>query len=437
MPLYNYAGSFGSCLATDSIVAMHNCSMRDTSVNPPITSSLYILEEYILNMSRLALVIFIIIATLGVSIGIQAQAFPLLAKTEVGATYQDLGNLGIAKFLPYVVIPIFIGILLDRINNVYVLMLGTLLRIVPLFMISMATSVFEMIIWQLVIGSSHSFLWPASESLLSSNIRHRKRYIAHLILIFVGGMMVGPLLGAMILEASDNNLRLLFQISGGIMSVSLILTFWMRHARPAKRHTHLDLKSFTKIFRFPVVLSLLVLSTALFGMLFTTHPAFLNDNGIGISAILVLYAIYGVSRMLSMLLVPRIHDHAPVALTMSAVMITAAMVIFIVDISYSSVIIAMILLGVGLSIIYPMSLEAILSRTHRRIHNKIIGSFASLVGVGWVLGPLIGGYAANTFGSIAPYWLFLIIGAGVSCLSLLLHRRQNVNEVLSAPGDES
>lgn len=386
-------------------------------------------------MRPVPIVIFVIIATLGISIGLQVQAFPLLAKTEIGATYQDLGNLGTAKFLPYVVIPIFIGILLDRINNVYLLILGILLRAIPLFMISISTSVLEMIIWQVMIGSSHSFLWPASESLLSADIRRRKKHIAHLIMIFVGGMMVGPLLGALVLEVSDGDLRLLFQIAGVIMTTSVILTFWTRNTHPIKKHTGTDLKSFTKIFHFPVVLSLLVLSTALFGLLFTIHPAFLNEQGIDISAILVLYAVYGVSRMLSMLLVPRIHDHAPMALTACAVMITVALAIFIIDTSYFYVIIAMVLLGVGISIIYPLCLEAILSRTDRRIHNKIIGAFAAVVGVGWVLGPLIGGYAANAFGSIAPYWLFLILGATVSCMSLLLHRKQDASKLLGTASD--
>lgn len=216
--------------------------------------------------------------------------------------------------------------------------------------------------------------------------------------------MVGPLLGALILEVSDGDLRLLFQLSGVVMSTSVILTYWTRHTRPpARKHHSIDLKSFTKIFHFPVVLSLLVLSTAIFGLIFTIHPAFLSDSGIDIPAILVLYAIYGVSHMLSMLVVPRIHDHAPAALTTCAVMITAAMAIFIIDTSYISVIMAMVLLGVGISIICPMCLEAILSRTHRRIRNKIIDSFASIVGVGWVLGPMTGGYVANEFGPVSPY----------------------------------
>ena len=93
--------------------------------------------------------------------------------------------------------------------------------------------------------------------------------------------------------------------------------------------------------------------------------------------------------------------------------------IFIIETSYFYVVIAMVLLGVGISIICPVCLEAILSRIDRRIHNKIIGSFAVVVGVGWVSGPLIERYVANTFGSREHYWLFLIIGSIVSCMSLL------------------
>lgn len=359
----------------------------------------------------------------------QAQTFPLLAKNEVGATYQDLGNLGTAKFLPYVVIPIFIGILLDRVNNAYLLAFGIMLRVVPLFMISISNSVIEMLLWQLMIGASHSFLWPPSESILSVDAKRRKKYIARLIMFFVAGMMVGPLLGALILEVSDNDLRLPFQVAGTIMAASMILTYWARRAHPEKKHSHFNLKSFVKIFHFPVELALVILSSALFGLLYTIHPAFLSDHGIGASSILILFAIYSASRMLSMLAVPRLHDHAPAALTACAVMITAAMAIFIFETSYVYFIVATVLLGVGISIIYPMCLEAILSRTYRHTHNKIIGSYGSVVGGGWVLGPLLGGYVASTFGPVGPYWLFFILGVAVSLVSVLLHRKRDTDQL--------
>lgn len=383
----------------------------------------------IVTMWRLSILVFVIITTLGISLGMQAQAFPLLLKNDIGATYQDLGNIGMAKFLPYIVIPIFIGILLDRVNNVYLLLLGILLCVIPLFMISITNSVTEMFIWQLMMGASHSFLWPSSESILSGDIKRRKKYIARFIMCFVAGMMVGPLLGAFILEVSDDNLRLLFQVAGGILATSITLTYWMRHARPKKKHPRISFKSFAKIFHFPMEVVLVMLSSALFGLIIAIHPAFLSDRGVDPSLILVLFFVYGASRMLSMLVVPRLHDHTAITLTACAVMIAVAMAIFVFETSYAYYVVAMALLGTGVSVIYPMCLEVILSRTHRHTHNIMIGSYATVTGTGRVLGPVLGGYVASAFGPVGLYWAFFIIGVVVALASISLHRKRNTNRL--------
>ena len=380
-------------------------------------------------MRQLAVLTFIIITMVGVSIGMQAQMFPLLVKNEMGATYQDLGNLGTVKFLPVVIIPIFVGILLDRINNAYLLALGILLRAVPLLMISISNSVAEMLLWQLMIGFSDSFLWPPSQAIITTDAKSRKKYVARLMMFFVAGMMVGPLLGALILEVSDDNLRLPFQVAGAMMAASMILIYRMRHVHPQRKHSRLDLRSFVKILHFPAHLALVILSAASFGLLYTIHPAFLSDQGVDTTPILILFAIYSAARMLSMLAAPYLHDHAPATLTSCAVMITAAMAIFIFETSYAYFIAATVLLGIGISIIYPMCLEAILSRTYKHTHNKIIGAYSSVMGAGWLSGPLLGGYVAGAFGPVGPYWLFLVLGAAVSLASLSLHRRQNADQL--------
>ena len=372
--------------------------------------------------------VFIIITTLGVCIGMYVQAFPLLLKNDIGATYQDLGNIGVAKFLLYTIVPIFIGILLDRVNNAYLLLIGILLRAVPMFMISISGSIMEMFVWQLIFGASHAFLWPPSESILSRDVKRRKKYIARLVMFYVAGMMMGPLLGALILEATDDNLRLLFQVAAGMMATSLILTYWIRGTRLREKHSRISFKSFAKILHFPTEVTMVILSSALFGLIVTIHPAFLSDRGVDPSPILILFSIYNAACILSMLIVPRLHGHTPIILTVCAVMISVAMAIFIFETSYVLFIVAMALLGSSIYVTYTMCLEVILSRTHRYNHNIMIGSYASVIGTGQVLGALLGGYVAYAFGPVGPYWVFFILGAVITLASVSLHRKRNTKQ---------
>ena len=54
---------------------------------------------------------------IGISYGMHGPILPVFAKNVIGASYIELGIIGLANFIPYMFIPVFVGILLDRINN--------------------------------------------------------------------------------------------------------------------------------------------------------------------------------------------------------------------------------------------------------------------------------------------------------------------------------
>jgi len=77
----------------------------------------------------------------------------------------------------------------------------------------------------------------------------------------------------------------------------------------------------------------------------------------------------------------------------------------------------------GLAYFFPLTLEIILSKTQKGISGKIIGAYETIFGMGWAIGPTIGGPITQSFGSEAPYLVFGIIGVGIMLLAIMSRKK--------------
>jgi len=82
-----------------------------------------------------------------------------------------------------------------------------------------------------------------------------------------------------------------------------------------------------------------------------------------------------------------------------------------------------VLMGFGFSIFFPLTLEIILSKTRKGISGKIIGAYETIFGLGWVIGPIIGGPITQSFGDETPYIIFSIIGIGITILAIISRKK--------------
>jgi UMF1 family MFS transporter len=85
--------------------------------------------------------------------------------------------------------------------------------------------------------------------------------------------------------------------------------------------------------------------------------------------------------------------------------------------------IALVLMGFGFSIFFPLTLEIILSKTRKGISGKIIGAYETIFGLGWAIGPTIGGPITQSFGDETPYIIFSIIGIGITILAIISRKK--------------
>ena len=371
-------------------------------------------------MNRVLILVNITGLIIGISYGLHGPILPVFAKNVIGATYSELGLIGLTNFIPYMFIPLFVGILLDRINNGYLLSLGAAINSASVYLLSIAQSVPEIMGFRIMTGVAHAFFWPPCEAIISneSSEKNRVKNISWFTMFFVMGFMVGPLLGTALLEGLDVTYRVLFQIAAFILAAAIITSLLASRKKVKKHHEKFSFSSIKEMKRFPEVIVLLIFCTSSFGIILTIYPAFLNDNGMSASDILLLYFVFGISRVVSLALAGKFARRTSQTLIAGTIAVSAGLAISVVADSIFTFGIALVLMGFGFSIFFPLTLEIILSKTRKGISGKIIGAYETVFGMGWAIGPTIGGPITQSFGNETPYVVFCIIGIGVTLFAI-------------------
>src|SRR3972149_4493988 len=189
------------------------------------------------------LLVYLTALIVGLSYGMHNPIVPVFSKEIIGASYFELGIIGLTNFLPYMFIPLFVGILLDKFNNGLLLSAGITLNTASIYLLSISQSVPEIAFFRALTGMAHAFFWPPCERIISQveDPENRVKSIARFMGFFVGGLMIGP-----------------------------------------------------------VIVTMLIFCSTAFGTFLTIYPAFMNDRSISESNIELLFFIFGISRLVTL-----------------------------------------------------------------------------------------------------------------------------------------
>ena len=384
-------------------------------------------------MNRVLILVNITGLIIGISYGLHGPILPVFAKNVIGATYSELGLIGLTNFIPYMFIPLFVGVLLDRINNGYLLALGATINSASIYLLSIAQSVPEIMGFRIITGIAHAFFWPPCESIISneSTEENRVKNISWFTMFFVIGFMTGPLLGTVFLDSLDITYRILFQITAFILATAIITALLVSRKKVRIHHERFSFSSIKEMKKFPEVIILLIFCTSSFGIILTIYPAFLNDNGMTDTDILLLYFIFGISRVISLALAGKLARKTSQTLIAATITVSMGLAISVIADSIITFAVAIVLMGFGFSIFFPLTLEIILSKTRKEISGKIIGAYETVFGLGWAIGPTIGGPITQSFGNQAPYLVFCIVGIGTVLLAIISRKKLEPQRVQS------
>ena len=381
-------------------------------------------------MNRPLLLVNITGFIIGISYGLHGPILPIFAKNVAGATYAELGLIGVVNFLPYMIIPLLVGILLDRFNGGHLLAIGVVLNSASVYLLSIAQTVPEIVIFRVLSGVAHAFFWPPCESIISdhSSPENRVKNISKFIMSFVTGFMIGPLIGAWMLDGLGATYPLLFEITALVMAATIVAALMVSKHHIKRHHRRFEISSLAVIVKFPGIVIVLLFCTASFGLMLTIYPAYLNDRGISESDILILYFILGIARVSALAITGTLARRVGLVLPLGIAGVAIGFGISAFAESFEAFVVALLLIGFILSVYLPLTLEAILLRTGTRSAGPIIGAYETLFGVGWMVGPAASGLVTEILGDTALYMGLCIVGIAVSIMAakyrkdLLLNR---------------
>jgi len=372
-------------------------------------------------MNRVLILLNITGLLIGISYGMHNPLVPIFAKNELGASYTDLGLIGLANFVPYIFIPVFVGALLGRFNNGRILSLGIIINASSVYLLSLARSVPEVMALRAMTGVAHAFFWPPAESIISNESTEGSRIknIARFTGFFVSGFMIGPLIGTFLLEGVDASYRLLFQIATFVLASSIIFSIQISRKHTSVRRSKFSFSGIREITKFPHVVAILIYCASSFGMILAIHPAFLNDRSMSATAIEILYFVFGASRVATLALAERLALHTVKTMVASTLCISAGLLMSFFSDSIIQFGVAMALMGFGFSVIFPLTLEIILRKVGRETTGMAIGAYETTFGAGWAIGPIAAGLISEFSGYAAPYLVFFVAGLGISVMSVV------------------
>lgn len=353
----------------------------------------------------------------GFAYGMHSPIVPVFARQELGADFSQVGVIGMANYMPYMLAPFFVGMMLDRTNKAFLLSAGVSLNIIAIFLLSQAQTVPETIALRGLAGVAHAIFWPSSEVLVSTNtpVERRVKWISIFIATWIAGFMTGPLLGKLILDYFDY--RVLFQLSAMGISLAIVPAILLtRHGRPVKgEESHRQMTSLGDIkkeFTSKPVLSASILYYAVtFGVTLAIIPAYMKDVSISDQNIEIIFFAFGAARFAFLPLVQKIAPHGTMALAMAATVTATGMGIAFAFSSVVSFAIALMLIGIGTSIFYPVTFNLVTRDAPMQKVGSKLGIYGALFGAGWTAGPITVGLSSDVFGPSSPYLAFFIIGA--------------------------
>lgn len=372
-------------------------------------------------MNRTLVILNITGLLIGISYGIHNPIVPIFAKNEIGASYAELGLIGLANFVPYMFIPVFVGMLVHRFNNGRLLCVGVVINTASVFLLSLARTVPEVMALRAVTGIAHAFFWPPAEAIISnaSEGNTRVKNISRFTGFFVAGFMIGPLLGTFLLEGLDVSYRVLFEIATFVMASSIIFALQLAKKQTKKEQFAFSFSAIKQISKFPVVIMILIYCASSFGMILTIYPAFLNDRTMSATEIEILFFVFGASRVITLALTDKLARHTAITLISSTITISAGLFISFVSDTILEFSLAMLLMGFGFSIIFPLTLEIILRKTPKGNEGITIGAYETTFGMGWSIGPIAAGLISEFSGNAMPYLVFFALGIGITGISVI------------------
>ena len=357
-----------------------------------------------------------------------------LSPADAGISEELLFGLPITLFMlaGMVVVP-FGGGLADRFGARRVFLAGVVPATLGYVGTFLAQGYYDFVAWRILSGVGYGLIFISAQAWVAANTGERNR--AQGMAVFVGGVFAATICGPSIggIFADRIGFEATFLISAGLAAISGVLVYVMLDASVDSQSSHGALLGGTEWRRlisdrrlFAVaLLAAIPGKLILTGFLFYLVPLYLNELGNRQSVIGWMIMLYGVSTLACMPFAARFADrsgrHATVVAAggiVAGLGCVASLVDSAVGGPESAVLIAILALGFGhaLALTSQIAIVQEVASRYRVIGQaSIIGVYRLVERLGMVLGPIVAGGLAASFG-----YRGAIIGIGVIVVICIL-----------------
>ena len=352
--------------------------------------------------------------TLGV--GIYNPLVPLYAKI-LGATYFDLGLIGMVFALPYAVFPIFVGSLTDRFGRNPFFVFGVLLTSFSTFLFTLATKVMDIVLIRIIGGIAYSFLWPVAEAIITdvTPTEKRTKILGRFSFFWALGFLVGPFFGGIIVEKFGFYILFMIALTVGL-TAGVIASYGFIRKGKGYRKTPIKIFGIKNYRKFgfkkflPLYLVILVYSIVI-GLIFSIFPVYANSFGVTSFYVGILFTIFGVARTVTFLqsgnLSKIFNEKMVVILGLIILSISLALMGFIKTLPFFALSIALIGLATGM--LSPVTVSLASKMAEKERVGVTLGFTEACFGLGMTIGPITGGLMAEILGVESPYLVISLL----------------------------
>ena len=367
------------------------------------------------HVSKQVLYLNISIFTTALSVSLWTPLLPVYAQ-KLGATYLDIGIIGAAGAAPYMILPFIAGSLSDRYGRKRFYYTGLALTAVTSALFTVTNNVEQVALVRAFSGVAYSLIWPPAEALISdlTTSLERTKHLGYFTFSWALGMLLGPPIGGRIVLTASFTILFLTSLVVGI-AATILAVYGLKAVREVKTWNDLSRSKANAMTIFlPVFFVAVALSTAL-GVVFNILPAYLNNLGIDPFEIGVVFAALGVTRAITFSqtsYATRIGEN--LSMMIGLIILTVSLVATSMATNFTEILMVVVFLGVGMGVLGPLSISVTSKMASKENTGAAIGATESFFGLGWALGPLMGGVAAETFGPSAPYTITAVVA--VACM---------------------
>jgi len=335
----------------------------------------------------------VFVASLG--LGLHLYFVPIFAQT-LGATFLDLGFIGTASALTYMVVPLFVGQLADRISLRVLYAVAIFINFIATLSLVFCTSVSDVVVNRVVAGFGFAFFWPTTEALVFDLTRReeRVREMGRFSVSWGLAFLIGPFIGGVVIQSLG--FAALFLVSCALSFSSLIgvVLFFS----PTKISAETGEKPVNIAEQFRVIGRLwpwcgfIVGNGLIFSIVSSIFPGYANTIGVGAILVGSLFTLFGAARVASYAASERyLRFGERKALGVASLLLAVACVLIVWFPIFNVFLIAMPLMGACFAILFPLTIGLIARHFSERQLGAAVGFYENSYGIGTAIGPALAG----------------------------------------------